>query len=45
MMRVHLLIAPILCVMLAAPLRGEVTESTAAGFSVRNAAVINAPLV
>jgi len=29
--------------MLAAPVRGEVIESTAIGFSVRNAATINAP--
>src|SRR5262249_55796148 len=32
----------ILCAMLAAPAHGEVTESTAAGFSVRNAAAIKA---
>jgi uncharacterized protein YndB with AHSA1/START domain len=42
-MRSSLLIVPILCAMLAPPLRGEVIESTAAGFSVRNAATITAP--
>jgi hypothetical protein len=42
-MRSKLVTLPILCVMLAAPLRGEVTESTTAGFSVRNGAAINAP--
>ena len=42
-MRSRLLIVPILCAMLGAPLRGEVIESTTAGFSVRNGAVINAP--
>ena len=41
-MRVYLVALPILCAMLAAPVRGEVIESTAAGFSVRNAAAINA---
>ena len=33
----------IVSVMLAAPARGEVVETNAAGFSVRNAATINAP--
>ena len=42
-MRSSLLIVPILCAMLPAAARGEVIETTAAGFSVRNAAVINAP--
>jgi len=42
-MRSNLVTLPILCAMLAAPVRGEVIESTAAGFSVRNAAAINAP--
>jgi uncharacterized protein YndB with AHSA1/START domain len=41
-MRSNLLIVPILCARLAAPVRGEVIETTAAGFSTRNAAVINA---
>jgi uncharacterized protein YndB with AHSA1/START domain len=42
-MRSNLVTLPILCAMLAAPVRGEVIESTAAGFSVRNAATISAP--
>jgi uncharacterized protein YndB with AHSA1/START domain len=42
-MRSNLLIVPILCALLAAPVRTEVIESTAVGFSVRNAAEINAP--
>jgi len=42
-MRSNLLIVPILCAMLVAPVRGEVLETSAAGFSVRNAAAINAP--
>jgi uncharacterized protein YndB with AHSA1/START domain len=42
-MRSNLVTLPILCAMLTAPVRGDVTESTAAGFSVRNAAAINAP--
>ena len=42
-MRSNVLIVPILCAMLAASVRGEVIESTPAGFSVRNAATINAP--
>jgi len=42
-MRSNLLAFSILCAMLAAPVRGEVTESTAAGFSVRHTAAINAP--
>jgi uncharacterized protein YndB with AHSA1/START domain len=42
-MRLKPLIVPVVCAMLAAPVRGEVVESTAAGFSVRNAATIGAP--
>ena len=42
-MRSNFVTLPILCAMLAAPVRGEVIESTAGGFSVRNVAAINAP--
>jgi uncharacterized protein YndB with AHSA1/START domain len=42
-MRRNFVSLPILCAMLATPVRGEVIESTAIGFSVRNAAAINAP--
>jgi uncharacterized protein YndB with AHSA1/START domain len=42
-MRSNLVPLSILCAMLAAPARGEVIESTAVGFAVRNAAAINAP--
>ena len=42
-MRSNLVTLPIFCAMLAAPMRGEVIESTAAGFLVRNTAAINAP--
>ncbi len=42
-MRSNLVIVPILCAMLAAPVRGDVIESTTTGFSVRNTAAINAP--
>jgi uncharacterized protein YndB with AHSA1/START domain len=42
-MRANLAIAPMLFAMVAVPVRGEVVESTAAGFSVRNTAVIDAP--
>ena len=41
-MRSTLVLLPILCAMLGAPLRGEVIESSAAGFSVRNTASIHA---
>ncbi len=41
-MRSSLATLPIVCVMLAAPARAEVIESTAVGFSVRNVATINA---
>jgi uncharacterized protein YndB with AHSA1/START domain len=43
MMRSNPVTLAILLAMLAAPLRGEVVESTAAGFLVRNTAAINAP--
>jgi uncharacterized protein YndB with AHSA1/START domain len=43
MLRSSLATLPILCAMLAAPVHGEVIESTASGFSVRNAAAINGP--
>ena len=43
MLRSALATLPILCAMLVAPLRGEVLESSAAGFAVRNTAAINAP--
>jgi uncharacterized protein YndB with AHSA1/START domain len=43
MMRTHSVTLAILFAILAAPLRGEVIESTAAGFLVRNTAAINAP--
>ena len=42
-MRSNRVILAILFAILAAPLRGEVIESTAAGFIVRNTATINAP--
>jgi uncharacterized protein YndB with AHSA1/START domain len=42
-MRSNLLALSLLCAMLAAPLRGEVTESTATGFSIRHTAAVNAP--
>lgn len=42
-MRSTLVILPILCAMLGAPLGGEVIDRSAAGFSVRNTAAINAP--
>ena len=42
-MRSNLVTLPILCAMLAAPVRSEVIESTAAGFSVRTVAAIKAP--
>jgi uncharacterized protein YndB with AHSA1/START domain len=42
-MRSNLVTLPIVCAMLAAPARGELIESTAAGFSARNVATINAP--
>jgi uncharacterized protein YndB with AHSA1/START domain len=41
-MRSSLLTLPIVCAILAAPARGEVTDTNAGGFSVRNAATINA---
>lgn len=41
-MRLTLITVSIVCAMLAAPVRGEVVESTAAGFAVRNVATINA---
>src|SRR5262245_40981095 len=41
-MRSTLLIVPIVCALLA-PLNGEVIESTAAGFAVRNTTLIEAP--
>jgi uncharacterized protein YndB with AHSA1/START domain len=43
MMRSNTVTLAILCAILAVPLRGEVIESTAAGFLVRNTAAINAP--
>jgi uncharacterized protein YndB with AHSA1/START domain len=43
MMRSKTVTFAILCAILAVPLRGEVIESTAAGFLVRNTAAINAP--
>jgi uncharacterized protein YndB with AHSA1/START domain len=43
MMRSNTVTFAILFAILAAPLRGEVIESTAAGFLVRNTAAINAP--
>ena len=43
MMRSNIVTLAILFAILAAPLRGEVIESTAAGFLVRNNAAINAP--
>jgi uncharacterized protein YndB with AHSA1/START domain len=43
MMRSNIVTVAILFAILAAPLRGEVIESTAAGFLVRNTAAINAP--
>src|SRR6266536_6129745 len=43
MMRSSIVTLAILFAFLAAPLRGEVVESTAAGFLVRNTAAINAP--
>ena len=43
MMRSNIVTLAILFAILAAPLRGEVIESTAAGFLVRNTAAINAP--
>jgi len=43
MMRSNAVTLAILFAIVAAPLRGEVIESTAAGFAVRNTAVINAP--
>ena len=43
MMRTNTVTLAILIAILAAPLRGEVIESTATGFVVRNTAVINAP--
>jgi len=42
-MRLTLATLAIVSAMLAAPVRGEVVETSAAGFSVRNAATINAP--
>jgi len=42
-MRLNLATPAILVAILAVPLRGEVIESTAAGFLVRNAATIGAP--
>jgi len=42
-MRLNLAIPAILVAILAVPLRGEVIESTAAGFLVRNTATISAP--
>jgi uncharacterized protein YndB with AHSA1/START domain len=42
-MRSNVVTLAILLAILAAPLRGEVIETTAAGFLVRNTAVINAP--
>src|SRR5258708_37071054 len=42
-MRSNIVPLAILSAFLAAPLRGEVIESTAAGFLVRNTAAINAP--
>ena len=41
-MRSPIAAVSLLCALLAVPLRGEVVESTAAGFSVRNVATINA---
>ena len=43
MMRANIVTVSILFVILAGPLRGEVVETTAAGFLVRNTAAINAP--
>ena len=43
MLRSSLATLPILCAMLATPVHGEVIESTASGFSVRNTAAINGP--
>ena len=43
MMRSSIVTLAILFAIIAAPLRGEVIESTAAGFLVRNTAAINAP--
>ena len=43
MMRSNIVTLAILFAILAAPLRGEVIESTAAGFLIRNTAAINAP--
>jgi uncharacterized protein YndB with AHSA1/START domain len=43
MMRANIVTVSILFVILAGPLRGEVVETTAAGFLVRNPAAINAP--
>ena len=43
MMRSNIVTFAILFAILGAPLRGEVIESTAAGFLVRNTAAINAP--
>src|SRR2546430_5047167 len=43
MMRSNIVPLAIVFAILAAPLRGEVIESTAAGFLVRNTAAINAP--
>ena len=43
MMRLNIVTLAILFAILAVPLRGEVIESTAAGFLVRNTAAINAP--
>jgi uncharacterized protein YndB with AHSA1/START domain len=43
MMRSNIVTLAILLAVLVAPLRGEVIESTAAGFLVRNTATINAP--
>ena len=42
-MRANIVTVAILFVSLAGPLRGEVVETTAAGFLVRNTAAINAP--
>ncbi len=42
-MRSNLVLLSILCAIAAASVRGEVIESGAAGFSVRNVATINAP--
>lgn len=42
-MRLSLATLAVVCAMLAAPLRGEVIETSAVGFAVRNAAAINAP--